>query len=216
LQPRFKKRTKRQKLPVAETENHRHHLLPYPQQPRICRCTSSTALVPFALALPSLAHLTMASTTPSSGVQTSTIVLATLGTVTTAALAYAVYFDYKRRSDPAFRRSLKRQQKQVSKAAKDEAVAAEKGQKQKIRQVVDAANDEGFPEDPEKTEEYFMTEVARGEQMCQDGSDPVDAALCFYKALKVYPQPRELISIYDKTVPKVYFPRRPLCPSPVY
>ncbi|KAH0366273.1 protein import receptor MAS20, partial [Aureobasidium melanogenum] len=144
----------------------------------------------------------MASTTPSSGVQTSTIVLATLGTVTTAALAYAVYFDYKRRSDPAFRRSLKRQQKQVSKAAKDEAVAAEKGQKEKIRQVVDSANDEGFPTDPEKTEEYFMTEVARGEQMCQDGSDPVDAALCFYKALKVYPQPRELINIYDKTVPK--------------
>jgi len=27
--------------------------------------------------------------------------------------------------------------------------------------------------------------------------------LCFYRALKVYPQPRELISIYDKTVPKV-------------
>ncbi|KAH0064998.1 hypothetical protein KCU60_g22093, partial [Aureobasidium melanogenum] len=79
---------------------------------------------------------------------------------------------------------------------------AEKGQKEKIRQVVDNANDEGFPTDPEKTEEYFMTEVARGEQMCQDGSDPVDAALCFYKALKVYPQPRELINIYDKTVPK--------------
>ena len=48
-----------------------------------------------------------------------------------------------------------------------------------------------------------MQEVARGESMCTDGSDPVDAALCFYKALKVYPQPRELISIYDKTVPKV-------------
>lgn len=36
------------------------------------------------------------------------------------------------------------------------------------------------------------------------GSDPVDAALCFYRALKVYPQPRELINIYDKTVPKVH------------
>ena len=34
------------------------------------------------------------------------------------------------------------------------------------------------------------------------GSDQIEAALCFYKALKVYPQPRELISIYDKTVPK--------------
>jgi len=137
--------------------------------------------------------------------QTSTVVLATLGTVTTAALAYAVYFDYKRRSDPNFRRSLKRQAKQVNKAAKDEAVAAEKGQKEKIRSVVDSANEDGFPTDPEKTEEYFMTEVARGEQMCQDGSDPVDAALCFYKALKVYPQPRELINIYDKTVPKVCY-----------
>jgi len=30
----------------------------------------------------------------------------------------------------------------------------------------------------------------------------VEAALCFYKALKVYPQPKDLIGIYDKTVPK--------------
>ena len=34
------------------------------------------------------------------------------------------------------------------------------------------------------------------------GADQVQAALCFYKALKVYPQPSDLISIYDKTVPK--------------
>ena len=34
------------------------------------------------------------------------------------------------------------------------------------------------------------------------GSDQIEAALCFYKALKVYPQPGDLISIYDKTVPK--------------
>lgn len=32
----------------------------------------------------------------------------------------------------------------------------------------------------------------------------LDAALSFFKALKVYPQPKDLISIYDKTVPKVY------------
>ena len=34
------------------------------------------------------------------------------------------------------------------------------------------------------------------------GSNHVEAALAFYKALKVYPQPKDLISIYDKTVPK--------------
>ena len=35
------------------------------------------------------------------------------------------------------------------------------------------------------------------------GENSIEAALCFYRALKVYPQPRELINIYDKTVPKV-------------
>ena len=35
------------------------------------------------------------------------------------------------------------------------------------------------------------------------GADNVEAALCFYRALKVYPNPTELINIYDKTVPKV-------------
>lgn len=38
--------------------------------------------------------------------------------------------------------------------------------------------------------------------MYRAGSDQIEAALCFYKALKVYPQPSDLISIYDKTVPK--------------
>ena len=32
--------------------------------------------------------------------------------------------------------------------------------------------------------------------------DQIEAALCFYKALKVYAQPRNLMSIYDSTVPK--------------
>lgn len=30
----------------------------------------------------------------------------------------------------------------------------------------------------------------------------LDAALCFYSALKVYPSPGDLIAIYDKTCPK--------------
>jgi MAS20 protein import receptor. len=34
-------------------------------------------------------------------------------------------------------------------------------------------------------------------------SKHLEAALCFYKALKVYPTPGDLINIYDKTVSKV-------------
>ena len=145
---------------------------------------------------------TMASTTPQ-GPSLTTIALATTGVILSASVAYALYFDHKRRSDPEFRRQLKRQHKKISKEESLSAQAAERSQKERIKKVVDQANEDGFPRDPEETEQYFMQEVARGETMCTDGSDPVDAALCFYKALKVYPQPRELIGIYDKTVPKV-------------
>lgn len=142
-------------------------------------------------------------TTPSQQSSTTTIILGTASLLAAGALAYAVYFDYRRRSDPDFRRYLKKQHKRVHKAKEEEAKASENAQKDRIRDVVRAANEEGFPRDPDETEAYFMQEVARGEGMCTDGSDVVDAALCFYRALKVYPQPRELISIYDKTVPKV-------------
>ena len=145
----------------------------------------------------------MATTTPSSGPSLTTIALATTGVLVSASLAYALYFDHRRRSDPEFRRNLKKQHKKISKLDAASAQAAEKDQKERIKRVVDEANEGGFPKDAEETEQYFMQEVARGETMCTDGSDPVEAALCFYKALKVYPQPRELIGIYDKTVPKV-------------
>jgi mitochondrial import receptor subunit TOM20 len=38
--------------------------------------------------------------------------------------------------------------------------------------------------------------------MRETGSDPIAAALCFYKGLKVYPEPTSLIGIYENTVPK--------------
>jgi mitochondrial import receptor subunit TOM20 len=145
----------------------------------------------------------MASTTPSTQISTSTIALASAGILATGAIAYAIYFDHRRRSDPAFRRELRKQHKKLTRASEESARAAEVAQKERIRAIVAQANEEGFERDPDKTEGYFMQEVARGEAMCTDGSDPVDAALCFYRALKVYPQPVELISIYDKTVPKV-------------
>merc|ERR1712225_58091 len=59
-----------------------------------------------------------------------------------------------------------------------------------------------IPSDVEEREAYFMQEVAQGEGLAGAGTDNVEAALCFYKALKVYPTPSDLITIYDKTVPK--------------
>ncbi|KAF2228449.1 mitochondrial import receptor subunit tom-20 [Viridothelium virens] len=142
------------------------------------------------------------SSTPSSSVRTSTIIAASVGLIATGLLGYALYFDHRRRTDPEFRKTLKRESRKMAKAAKEDEEKAKTAQKQRVREVVDEANEEGFPKDAEETEAYFMSELAKGEGLAADSSDPIEAALCFYKALKVYPQPRELISIYDKTVPK--------------
>ncbi|KKY29152.1 putative mitochondrial import receptor subunit [Phaeomoniella chlamydospora] len=134
--------------------------------------------------------------------KTSTIVAASVGTAVTGFLAYAVYFDYKRRNDTEFRKALKRESRRQARAAKEEKEAQGKEQEAAIKQAVDDAKAAGFPPTLEEKEAYFMEEVAQGEGMASDGSDPIAAALCFYKALKVYPQPKDLINIYDKTVPK--------------
>ncbi|KAL8854397.1 MAG: hypothetical protein Q9221_000884 [Calogaya cf. arnoldii] len=138
----------------------------------------------------------------SSSVRPATIALATLGAVTTGLLAYAAYFDHKRRTDPEFRKNLKRESRRIAKAAKEEADAQGANQKRKIRELVDETLEEGFPTNVEEKESYFMNEVGRGEMLCQNDKTQVEAALCFFKALKVYPQPGDLITIYDKTVPK--------------
>jgi hypothetical protein len=129
--------------------------------------------------------------------------------------AYAVYFDYKRRNDPQFIKQLKKESKRQARAAKEEAEANTVRQREAIRAAVEEAKEEGFPTDVEEREAYFMQEVARGEGLSGEGTsnysliepkaykstgtDNVEAALCFYKALKVYPQPSDLITIYDKT-----------------
>lgn len=83
--------------------------------------------------------------------------------------AYAVYFDHKRRSDPEFRKALKRESRREARAAKEEAEAQGIEQKRTIENAVNEARNEGFPTDVEDKEAYFMNEVGQGEVLCQDG-----------------------------------------------
>ena len=84
--------------------------------------------------------------------------------------AYAIYFDHKRRSDPGFRKALKRESRKEARAAKEEAEAQGVQEKQAIENAVREARDEGFPTDVEDKEAYFMNEVGQGEVLCQDGT----------------------------------------------
>lgn len=78
-----------------------------------------------------------------------------------------MYFDYRRRHDAEFRRALKRESKRQTKIAKTEAEGAKKQERQEIREMVDEANEEGFPTDPDEKEAFFMQEVGQGEVLCQ-------------------------------------------------
>jgi hypothetical protein len=62
---------------------------------------------------------------------------------------------------------------------------------------------DGLPADVNEREAFCMEHIQMGETLAADPARTLDAALAFYKALKVYPTPNDLISIYDKVVDKV-------------
>lgn len=134
--------------------------------------------------------------------QPSTLVTATIAAVATGVIAYAVYFDYRRRSQPEFRRHLRRNERRQVRAEKDQEQMHTQAQRQLIKRAVDQAKDEGFPTDAEEKEAYFLEQVQNGEILGADPTKVVEAALAFYKGLKVYPTPGDLINIYDKAVSK--------------
>ncbi|GAO16775.1 uncharacterized protein UV8b_06793 [Ustilaginoidea virens] len=135
-------------------------------------------------------------------VQTSTVVTATVATAATALVAYALYFDFRRRSHAEFRRDLRRNERRQVRAEKDEAEASTRRQREAIKARVDEAKEEGFPAGVEEREVYFNEQVMSGELLSSDPAKTVESALAFYKGLKVYPAPGDLIKIYDSTVPK--------------
>ena len=84
-------------------------------------------------------------------------------------LAYAIYFDYRRQTDPDFRKALKRDARKQAKASKEAKEVEGKQRERLIKQAVDEAQEEGFPTDIEDREAYFMKEVAEGESKNGDG-----------------------------------------------
>ncbi|KAI5453011.1 mitochondrial import receptor subunit tom20 [Naganishia albida] len=134
------------------------------------------------------------------------LALTGLAVVATGFVGYAAWFDYKRRNDPVFRKNLKREHKKIhASAAKEEKVRKVKNTAMLKASLVEISK-ETLPTSPQEREQYFMEQVAMGEGLAAAGPiNEVPAALCFYRALRVYPSPVELIMIYQKTVPASIF-----------
>lgn len=65
-------------------------------------------------------------------------------------IGYAIFFDYKRRNDPNFRKQLKKESKRQARAAKEEAEQSTIKQREAIKETVEMAKEEGFPIDVEE------------------------------------------------------------------
>lgn len=97
---------------------------------------------------------------------------------------------------------MRRNERRKARAEKEEAEAATKRKRESIQRAVDQARAEGFPTDVEEKEAFFLDQVQKGEVLSSDPANDLDAALAFYKAMKVYPTPGDLVNIYDKSVAK--------------
>ena len=83
-------------------------------------------------------------------------------------IAYAVYFDYKRRASPEFRKNLRRESRRQARAEKDQAQAVNKEKSQQVHGIVDEALEEGFPTGVNEKEQFFMEHVQQGELLASD------------------------------------------------
>lgn len=92
-----------------------------------------------------------------------------------------------------------------------------------LKEVLKQLKAEEPPKTAEERETYFMSQVGLGEQLALQGTLSFEspevcsvtsptgptfylpAAMAFFRALRVYPSPVELIVIYQKTIPEPVF-----------
>ncbi|CAG8673056.1 13606_t:CDS:2 [Dentiscutata erythropus] len=130
-------------------------------------------------------------------------VLIGIGVLGAIGIGYVVYWDYMRHNNKEFRNKWKRGRKKSAKRRKAAVEVAKDRITNFVKKAVDEVSKESFPTDVTAKEKYFMDQVSNGETLLAEGKERhLDAALCFYKALKVYPNPVELIMIYQKTIPE--------------
>lgn len=85
--------------------------------------------------------------------KTSQIFSITAGTLLAAGVGYALYFDRKRQSDPAFRKQLKRDAKKSRKLEKRQADAHKRDVESTIKEIVAEARQPGvLPTSPQEME----------------------------------------------------------------
>ncbi|CCK68400.1 Tom20 family protein KNAG_0A07470 [Huiozyma naganishii CBS 8797] len=122
-----------------------------------------------------------------------------------SATGYAVYFDYRRRNNAEFRKQLRHKAVKQKKLAQQDAARAKKERLTSVQAFLQAE----LAADPISTavsemESTFTANVELGKAVRGPGNEMVAAAK-FYKALAVYPNPADLLGIYQRTIPEAIY-----------
>jgi len=119
-------------------------------------------------------------------------------------LGYAVYFDYERRTSPEFRKHLKKSKKHHEKKVIEEEKEAKTHKLEAVKEALIESIKEGPapPTDAAEKEKFFMTQVTMGEQLSAVPGSELKAAIHFYKALSIYPNPTDILGIYQRSIPQ--------------
>lgn len=122
---------------------------------------------------------------------------------TCALFGYIVYFDYQRRTDPEFRKQLKRRSKKHQKDIKAKTDASKRAKQDEIVRFLtnELVKDSPSNISSENVQAMFMKYVGEGESLASIPGEELNSAVKFYKALTIYPRPGDLLNIYERTIP---------------
>ena len=122
---------------------------------------------------------------------------------TLAAVGYAIYFDHRRRSDPRFRKHLARKKKEEKEKQERDKRKLHTLKLQRIAKFLQGKLEDGqLPQTVSEKETVFAKSIAEGEQLSTVPGMELESAVKFYKALAVYPNPTDLLSTYQRSIPE--------------
>ncbi|KAK9462415.1 uncharacterized protein V1516DRAFT_620387 [Lipomyces oligophaga] len=125
-----------------------------------------------------------------------------LGSVAAGAVSYALYFDYKRRHSPEFRRKLRKAEKQYQISLENQSAAQKEDLKRSIiRSLAEQPISINSMQDAEAA---IMSEIKQIEEYARYKIGTVnDAVISMYRLLLIHPSPPQIMAALKESYNEV-------------
>lgn len=134
------------------------------------------------------------------------VVLCSVVVASVASIGYLAWFDRKRRTDPKFKRKIRRQQLAAEKQRQESETNGKREVESLLNELHETISKEKLPKTPAEFEGYFLEHLGQGEILSKQGSSKhVEAAGHFYRALRIYPDPSAILAPLQQTAPPPVF-----------